>query len=377
MMGRPLVCRTLPALPLLVPMAAWLSGCSAEAPAAPAAPVTVLTMRVMPAEITATDELPGRVVAFRTAEIRPQVGGIVQRRLFEQGAAVRAGQMLFQISPAPYRADADTAQATVQKASAAYARARAQADRLKPLVAADAISRQSYDDAVAAREQAAAELAEARATLRRRRIDLGFSRVTAPIAGQIGPANVTEGALVTAADATPLATIQQIDRVYVDVRQPAERYAELREKGAAAGTVEILTASGRDHPAQGRILFSGITVDPGTGDALVRVEVPNPGERLLPGMFVRARLPRATMPAALTVPQQAVTRTGDGTPQVSVVDGQDRVHIRRVTLGPLVGGRYVIVSGLRAGETVVIEGQDRVQPGTPVNQRPWRGGTAG
>ncbi|WP_332786313.1 efflux RND transporter periplasmic adaptor subunit [Sphingomonas sp. PB1R3] len=358
-------------------MAAWLSGCSAEAPAAPAAPVTVLTMRVMPAEITATDELPGRVVAFRTAEIRPQVGGIVQRRLFEQGAAVRAGQMLFQISPAPYRADADTAQATVQKASAAYARACAQADRLKPLVAADAISRQSYDDAVAAREQAGAELAEARATLRRRRIDLGFSRVTAPIAGRIGPANVTEGALVTAADATPLATIQQIDRVYVDVRQPAERFAELREKGAAAGTVEILTASGQNHPAQGHILFSGITVDPGTGDALVRVEVPNPGERLLPGMFVRARLPRATMPAALTVPQQAVTRTGDGTPQVSVVDGQDRVHIRRVTLGPLVDGRYVIVSGLRAGETVVIEGQDRVQPGTQVNQRPWRGGAAG
>ncbi|WP_320450806.1 efflux RND transporter periplasmic adaptor subunit [Sphingomonas sp. CFBP8993] len=358
-------------------MAAWLSGCSAEAPAAPAAPVTVLTMRVMPAEVTATDELPGRVVAFRTAEIRPQVGGIVQRRLFEQGAAVRAGQMLFQISPAPYRADADTAKATVQKASAAYARARAQADRLKPLVAADAISRQSYDDAVAAREQAAADLAEARATLRRRRIDLGFSRVTAPIAGRIGPANVTEGALVTAADATPLATIQQIDRVYVDVRQPAERFAELREKGAAAGAVQILTASGRDHPAQGRILFSGITVDPGTGDALVRVEVPNPGERLLPGMFVRARLPLAKMPAALTVPQQAVTRTGDGTPQVSVVDGQDRVHIRRVTLGPLVDGRYVIASGLRAGETVVIEGQDRVQPGTPVIQRPWRGGTAG
>ncbi|WP_322966219.1 efflux RND transporter periplasmic adaptor subunit [Sphingomonas fuzhouensis] len=376
MMGRSLSCRTLPALPIVMVMAASLSGCSAEAPAAPADPVTVLTMRVTPAEVTAADELPGRVVAFRTAEIRPQVGGIVQRRLFEQGAAVRAGQMLFQISPAPFRADADTAQATVQKASAAYARARAQADRLKPLVAADAISRQSYDDAVAARAQAAAELAEARATLRRRRIDLGFSRVTAPIAGRIGPANVTEGALVTAADTTPMATIQQIDRVYVDVRQPAERYAELRAQGAGVGPVEILTASGRNHPVQGRILFSGIAVDPGTGDALVRVEVPNPGERLLPGMFVRARLPRAKMPAALTVPQQAVTRTGDGAPQVSVVGGQDRVHLRRVTLGPLVGGRYIIQSGLRAGETVIVEGQDRVQPGTPVNQRPWRGGAA-
>ncbi|WP_433527821.1 efflux RND transporter periplasmic adaptor subunit [Sphingomonas paucimobilis] len=377
MMSRSLVNRTLPALPIILMMAASLSSCSAEAPAAPADPVTVLTMRVAPTEVTAADELPGRVVAFRTAEIRPQVGGIVQRRLFEQGAAVRAGQMLFQISPAPFRADADTAQATVQKAGAAYARARAQADRLKPLVAADAISRQSYDDAVAAREQAAAELAEARANLRRRRIDLGFSRVTAPITGRIGPANVTEGALVTAADATPLATIQQIDRVYVDVRQPAERYAELRAQGAAAGPVEIFSASGRSHPVEGHILFSGIAVDPGTGDALVRVEVPNPGERLLPGMFVRARLPRARMPAALTVPQQAVTRAGDGSPQVSVVGGQDRVHIRRVTLGPLVGGRYVIQSGLRAGETVIVEGQDRVQSGTPVNQRPWHGGAAG
>ena len=374
MMGRSLSCRALPALPIVMVMTASLSGCSAEAPAAPADPVTVLTMRVAPTEVTAADESPGSVVAFRTAEIRPQVGGIVQRRLFEQGATVRAGQMLFQISPAPYRADADTAQATVQKASAAYA--RAQADRLKPLVAADAISRQSYDDAVAAREQAAAELAEARATLRRRRIDLDFSRVTAPIAGRIGSANVTEGALVTAADATPLATIQQIDRVYVDVRQPAERYAELRAQSAAAGPVEILTPSGRHHPVQGRILFSGIAVDPGTGDVLVRVEVPNPGERLLPGMFVRARLPRPRMAAALTVPQQAVTRAGDGSAQVSVVGGQDRVHLRRVTLGPLVDGRYIIQSGLRAGETVIVEGQDRVQPGTPVNQRPWRGGAA-
>lgn len=376
MMGRSLSCRALPALAIVMVMTASLSGCSAEAPAAPADPVTVLTMRVAPTEVTAADELPGRVVAFRTAEIRPRVGGIIQRRLFEQGATVRAGQMLFQISPAPYRADADTAQATVQKASAAYARARAQGDRLKPLVAADAISRQSYDDAVAAREQAAAELAEARATLRRRRIDLGFSRVTAPIAGRIGSANVTEGALVTAADATPLATIQQIDRVYVDVRQPAERYAELRAQSAAAGPVEIVTPSGRHHPVQGRILFSGIAVDPGTGDVLVRVEVPNPGERLLPGMFVRARLPRPRMAAALTVPQQAVTRAGDGSAQVSVVGGQDRVHLRRVTLGPLVDGRYIIQSGLRAGETVIVEGQDRVQPGTPVNQRPWRGGAA-
>lgn len=353
-------------------LAAPLAGCMTQAPAAQPAEVEVLTTIVTPAPVTVADELPGRVVAFRTAEIRPQVGGIVQRRLFQQGALVRAGQPLFQISPAPYRADADTARATLQKATAAYARARIQTERLKPLVAADAISQQSYDDALAAREQAAAEVAEARATLQRRQLDVGFSRVTAPIAGRIGATNVTEGALVTAGDANPLATVQQIDRVYIDVRQPAERFAALRASGQVAGAVEIVIGSGQIHPVKGHILFSGITVDPGTGDAVVRVEVDNPGERLLPGMFVRARLPRATMPAALAVPQQAVTRNADGAAQVSVVDQQDRVHLRRVTLGDIVNRRYLILSGLRAGEKVIVEGQDRVQPGTPVTSHPWR-----
>lgn len=365
-------------LPLGLAAAGALGACSADTSPLPSTEeVAVLTLRVAPRAVIATDELPGRVVAFRTAEVRPQVGGILQRRMFEQGATVRAGQVLFEISPAPLRADADMARATLQKAAAAFARARTQAERLKPLVAADAISRQSYDDAVAARDQAAAELAEARATFRRRQIDLGFARVTAPIAGRIGAANLTEGALVTAADTTPLATIQQIDRVYVDVRQPAERYAQLRAEGGAAGPVEIVLTSGTTHPIKGHILFSGVAVDPATGDALVRVEVPNPGERLLPGMFVRARLPRAPMAAALTVPQQAVTRADDGAAQLAVVDSQDRVHRRRVQLGPIVDGRYVVLSGLRAGEVVIVEGQDRVQPNTPVKQLPWRDRSAG
>lgn len=358
------------ALPLL--FAVTLAGCQADQAAVRPAAVEVQTATLVPTQVTVTDELPGRVTAWRTAEIRPQVGGIIQRRLFEQGALVRAGQPLFQIASAPYQADADTARATLQKASAAHARARVQADRLKPLVAADAISRQSYDDAVAAREQAAAEVAEARATLRRRQLDVGFSRVTAPIAGRIGAANVTEGALVGSSDANPLATIQQIDRVYIDVRQPAERFAALRASKQATGPVEIVTGSGQLHPVKGRILFSGIAVDPGTGDALVRVEIDNPGERLLPGMFVRARLPRVTMPAALTVPQQAVTHDASGAALVHVVDRQDRVHARRVTPGDVVDGRYLILSGLRAGERVIVAGQDRVQPGTPVVPRPWR-----
>ncbi|OAN57660.1 efflux transporter periplasmic adaptor subunit [Sphingomonas sp. TDK1] len=365
-------------LPVVLAAAGALGACAADtAPLPPTQEVEVLTLRIMARPVVASDELPGRVVAFRTAEIRPQIGGILQRRLFEQGSTVRAGQVLFEISPAPFRADADMARATVQKATAAYDRARTQAERLKPLVAADAISRQSYDDAVAARNQAAAELAEARATLRRRQVDLGFARVTAPIAGRIGAANLTEGALATAGDATPLATVQQIDRVYVDVRQTAERYAALRAAGGAAGPVEIILASGATHPIRGRILFSGVAVDPATGDALVRVEVANPGERLLPGMFVRARLPRAPMPAGLTVPQQAVIRADDGAAQLAVVDSQDRVHLRRVQLGSMVGGRYLVLSGLRAGEVVIVEGQDRVQPNTPVKQIPWRDRGAG
>ncbi|MDO7836261.1 efflux RND transporter periplasmic adaptor subunit [Sphingobium sp. HBC34] len=356
--------------PLL--FAPLLAGCVADAPAAKPDTVEVLTSTVAPAPMTIADELPGRVAAWRTAEIRAQVGGIVLRQLFEQGALVRAGQPLFQISPAPYRADADAARATLQKASAALIRTQVQVERLKPLLAADAISRQSFDDAVAARAQATAEVAEARSTLRRRQLDLGFSRVSAAIAGRIGAANVTEGALVSVGDAAPLATVQQIDRVYVDLRQPADRFAALRASGKTDLPVEILTADGQALPIKGHVLFSGIAVDPGTGDVLVRVAVDNPGERLLPGMFVRARLPRATMPAALSVPQQAVTRDGSGTAQVSVVDQQDRVHVRRVSVGEVVDGRYLILSGLRAGERVIVEGQDRVQVGTPVATRPWR-----
>lgn len=356
-------------MPLL--LAPVLAACVAEAPTTPPTVVEVLTTTVTAAPVTVADELPGRVVAWRTAEIRPQVGGIVQRRLFEQGALVRAGQPLFQISAAPYRADADTARAMLAKALAIYARAKVQAERLKPLVAVDAISRQSYDDAVAARNQAAAEVDEARATVRRRQLDVGFSRVVAPIAGRIGAANVTEGALVSAGDANPLATVQQIDRVYIDIRQPAERYAALRASRQAAGPVEIVTAAGQVHPIKGRILFSGIAVDPGTGDVLVRVAVDNPGEQLLPGMFVRARLPQASLPEALTVPQQAVTRNGEGRAQVSIVSQQDRVRVRPVTVGALVDGRYVILSGLKRGDRVIVEGQDRVQPNTPVKPLPW------
>jgi len=357
-------------------VATLLAGCAPQEQAPPAEiEVTVLKVRAGP--VALFDELPGRVIAYRVAEIRPQVGGIVQRQMFEQGSEVRAGQPLFQINPAPFRADAGSAAATLQRAEATFARARLQAERLRPLVDADAISRQSYDDAVVARDQAAADVAQARADLARRRLDVGFARVTSPIAGRIGEALVTEGALVSASDANPMASVQQIDQVYVDARQTVARIESLRE-AIEAGTadqnapVEILSSSGKPYPARGRMLFSGITVDPGTGNAVIRIVVPNPDRRLLPGMFVRARLPRAFARQAITVPQQAVRRDPAGKAQVHVVDSQDRVRVRPVVVGDVIDGRYVVSSGLRDGETVIVEGQDKVQPDVPVKPVAWR-----
>jgi multidrug efflux system membrane fusion protein len=324
------------------------------------------------------DELPGRVVAFRVAEIRPQVNGVIQRRLFEQGTEVRAGQPLFQINPAPFSADTNSAAAAVQRAQAALSRADLQEKRLSPLVKADAVSGQDYDDAVAARHQAAADLAASRAELARRRVDLGFATIRSPISGRIDQAVFTEGALASMSSAQPLATVQQIDRVYVDVRQPAARLEMLREAARAGNSaqgapVEIVTSGGRVLPVKGRLLFSGISVDPSTGEVIARVEVPNADRALLPGMFVRARLPRLALPDALTVPEQAVQRDPTGKASVSVVGKDGKVAPRPIETGDTRDGKVIVTAGLKAGDIVIVEGQDRAQPGTPVKPQPWRG----
>ncbi|MDR6625241.1 efflux RND transporter periplasmic adaptor subunit [Caulobacter segnis] len=359
---------------LLVLGASILSACGqAEVGVSPSLPeVAVATADVE--TVTPMDDLPGRVVAFRTAEIRPQVSGVVTRRLFDQGSEVQAGQPLFQIDPAPYQAEAAGAQAALSRALAVADRARAQVARLAPLVEADAISRQSYDDAVSAKAQAEADLAEARATLRRRGVELSFATLRAPISGRIGEAQVTEGALVAAGGAGPMATVQQIDRVYVDVRQPSARLEALRAMagGGAGREVEILTPSGAPYPCKGKILFSGVTVDPTTGDAIARVQIDNPDRALLPGMFVRARLPRAPIQGAVLAPQQAVLRDGGGNPMVSLVNAKGLVETRSVEVGDVVGGRYVITRGLKAGERVIVEGQDRVAAGAQVKTVPFQ-----
>lgn len=353
-----------------------LAACGQAEVGASPSPTEVAVATADVATVTPVDDLPGRVVALRIAEIRPQVSGVVTRRLFDQGSEVRAGQPLFEIDPAPYQAEAAGAQAALARAIAVADRAKAQVSRLAPLVESDAISRQSYDDAVAAKAQAEAELAEARATLRRRGVELSFATVRAPISGRIGEAQVTEGALVAVGGAGPMATVQQIDQVYVDVRQPSARLEALRAvtSGGAGREVEILSPSGAPYPRKGKILFSGVTVDPATGEAIARIQIDNPDRTLLPGMFVRARLPRAPIQGAVLAPQQAVLRDSSGKPIVSVVNGKGVVETRAVEVGDVVNGRYVVTSGLKAGERIIVEGQDRVTAGAQVETVPFQMG---
>lgn len=361
---------------LLAVIAAFgLAGCDVapqeqEAPALPQVSVLTLTGR----ELVISEDLPARVAALRSADIRAQISGIVQRRLFEQGAEISTGTVLFQINPAPFKADVDSAAAALQRAEAVLARARIQIERLQPLLRTDAISRQTYDDAVSQRDQAAADVAQAKATLARHQLNLQFASVEAPIAGRIDQALVSEGALVSPTDATPMARIQQIDQVYVDVRQPASVLESLRQQAGSTApelAVEILGSNGTPLGMQGRILFSGIEVDAGTGDVLLRVLVDNPERRLLPGLYVQARIPRARYANALTVPQQAVVRTS-GQTCVWVLDGQGQAQLVPVNTAELVNGQYRIASGLSAGQQVVIEGIDRLTPGVQVTASPWQ-----
>lgn len=371
-------------------VAAFLAACSEEKaqPGADAAqgavpPALVTVISVKPETVTIADELPGRVAAFRTAEIRPQVGGIIEKRLFEQGSEVAAGQELFQINAEPFKADVDSAAAVLQRSEAGLVRSQTKFDRAKQLVETKAISREAYEDAVADLAQAKANVAEGRSTLQRRRLDLAFATVRAPIAGRIGQALASEGALVSASGTNALALVQQIDQVYVDVRQPASQIDVIRAAAksgqlddASRIPVAIFAASGKPYPMTGRALFSDISVDPGTGNVTVRVEVQNPDRILLPGMYVRARLPRGVRHDALLVPQEAVVRDPTGRPQLVIVDDQKHGARRDVELGETVEGRTIVMSGLKADETVVVQGQERVQDGVPLEVTPFGGATA-
>jgi multidrug efflux system membrane fusion protein len=367
----------------LVTAALSLSACKKDGEGAqggpgggmPQAEVTVL--KTEPKDIELSDVLPGRVAAFRTAEIRPQVSGIIKQRLFEQGTEVTQGQVLFQIDPAPFEADRKAAEAAVKRAQATLTRASAQAGRYKELVAADAISKQAYDDALATELEAQADVIEAKATLDRRTLDLKFASVDAPIPGRIDQAIVTEGALVSPTDTNAMAVVQQIDQVFVDVRQPASRLQAVRDAAMKAESnpsahIDILSEDGKEMSDKGQLLFSGVSVDPETGEVLTRVQVPNENRVLLPGMYVQARLPLKKIDQAIMVPQQSVKHLPNGQAVVSIVEDGGKWKEVQVKTGGIQNGMYVIETGLKGGENVVVEGLDKLMPDAPVKTVPWK-----
>ena len=364
-----------------------LAGCGQQnaAPAGPAGgmpPPEVGVVTVTPGDVGLVTELPGRLEASRVAQVRARATGILQKRLFREGGDVKAGQSLFEIDASPYKATFESAQASLAKAEANLMQASAQAERYKPLAEAKAISQQEYVNAQAASKQAAADVAIGRAAVQTARINLNYAAVTAPISGRIGRALVTEGALVGQGEATQLAVIQQIDPMYVNFTQSAAEVMKLRRAmedgklkraGAQAASVRVLLEDGSEYARPGKLLFSDLTVDATTGQITLRAEVPNPGGVLLPGLYVRVRLEQAQAGNAITLPQQAVTRSPQGD-SVMVVGPDGKVSPRPVKVGGQQGGQWVILDGLKAGEQVMVDGFQKLQmmpPGTAVKAVPW------
>lgn len=371
-----------------------LTGCGKAENQAPAAgqkmpPVEVGVVSATPGDVGLVTELPGRVEASRVAQVRARAAGILQRRLFKEGSDVKAGQPLFRIDPAPYAAATESARASLAKAEANLAQASALVERYRPLVSANAISKQDFVNAQAAEKQAQADVAVAKSAVRTSEINLGYASVTSPISGRIGRALVTEGALVGQGEATALAVVQQIDPVYVNFTQSASDVFQLRRAmesgqfkragGAEAASVKLVLGDGTEYAQNGKLLFTDLSVDTTTGQVTLRAEVPNPKGELLPGLYVRVRIEQAQASNAITLPQQAVTRTQQGD-TVSVVGEDGKVSQRPVKVSAAQNNRWVVLDGLKAGEKVMVDGFQKLQmlpPGTPVKPVPWQApGTA-
>lgn len=339
----------------------------------PPAAVDVVTLHTAPLQLSS--ELTGRTAPLRVAEVRPQVNGIILKRLFTEGSDVKAGQLLYQIDPAVYQAAVASAKANLAKAEANERSARLKAQRYAELVKVKAISRQEYDDADAAWKQQVAEIGAAKAALQSANINLAYTRITAPISGRIGKSAVTEGALVTAQQASSLTTISQLDPMYVDVRQSTADLLRLKREVAAGkltqgqkdgAKVSFQLEDGSTYAEQGSLQFSDVTVDESTGMVTLRVIVPNPKDLLLPGMFMRATLQEGERPEGLLVPQTAVTRTPNGGATVMVVTPDNKVALRDVQVSRMVGDSWVVESGLKSGEKVIVAGLQKVKPGAEV-----------
>ena len=394
-------CRTLcPAVLILTGL--LVSGCGSKGAPPPAGPAEVAIMTLSAERVVLTTELPGRITAYLVAEIRPQVNGLLQKRLFEEGANIKQGDLLYQIDPVPYQAAYDqakaalaTAQANVGTAEANVAVAeanlpaiRSRAERLKGLVAIHAVGQQDYDDASAALRQAEANLAVRRAAVEEAktavemsrtamesaRINLSYTPVKAPISGRIGKSNITVGAMVTAYQPTPLAVIQQLDPIYVDVIQASVDLLRLRRElesgnlknGSSGRQVQLLLEDGTPYPTKGALQFRDVTVDPTTGAVTLRMVFANPRQVLLPGMFVRAVVEEGVDEEAVLIPQQGVSRDPKGNPVALVVNSSDKVEQRALVLGRAMGDKWLVTKGLAVGDRVIVEGSQRVRPGDSV-----------
>lgn len=363
-------------------VSALLTTACNKPPQAPpqAGPPEVGVMTVQPQRVAITTELSGKTSAFMVAEVRPQVGGIIQKRLFTEGSDVKAGAVLYQIEPASYQAAFAGAKAALAKAEANVVPIRLKTERYRELVKINAVSRQDMDDVSASLKLAEAEIDAAKAALDTARINLAYTRVTAPISGRIGRSSVTNGALVTANQAVALSTIQQLDTMYVDVTQSSAELLRLKKNlasgllkkgGAAQARVKLLLEDGSVYPLPGTLKFSEVTVDPSTGSITLRAIFPNPKQTLLPGMFVRAVLEEGVSEQAILAPQRGVTRNPKGEAMVMVVGAEEKVEPRVIKVVQTVGDNWLVSEGLKAGDRVILEGLQKARPGTPVKAVPF------
>jgi len=389
--------RQIPMMTTLVVASLLGFGCKSRVASPPTAPAEVAVVTLRPERVILTTQLPGRIAAYLVAEIRPQVSGIIQRRLFEEGANVKAGDLLYQIDPAPYQAAYEQAKAALATAEAELITAeanlpaiRSREARLRELVAVNAVAQQDYDDARAALRQAEANLAARkasveinRAAVESARINLSYTPIRAPIPGRIGKSNITVGALVTAYQQTPLAVVQQLDPIYVDVVQASADVLRLRRRlengslkqnGPIQRKVKLLLEDGTPYPLEGTLQFRDVTVEPTAGTVTLRMVFPNPRQVLLPGMFVRAIVQEGVSEQALLVPQQGVTRDTRGTPIAWVVGAGEKVEQRVLELDRTIKDKWLVTAGLAAGDRVIVEGLQRVRPGDRVRTTPFATG---
>ena len=356
------------------------AGCGSQHAAPQPAPPEVAIVTINPEGVVLTTELPGRTSAYFVAEIRPQVNGIVQERLLNEGSDVNAGSVLYQIDPAPYQAAYKNALAALARSEANLPPIQLKAERFKELIGRKAISQQDFDNADAALKQAEADIESSKAAVETARINLGYTRITAPISGRIGKSNVTVGALATAYQGSAFATIQQLDPIYVDVTQSSANLLQLKRNMAAGRIkgngpsqtrVKLLLEDGTPYPLEGTLKFSEVTVDPTTGSFVLRIVFPNPKHILLPGMYVRAVLQEGKVENAILIPQQGVSRDPKGNPIALIVDGSGKVEQRAITVDRAIGDKWLVNEGLNPGDRLVVEGNQKVRPGASVKAVSW------